>query len=177
MEVNEISDASSEIMPEPARPQFLTVLCILTWICSGFMFLSTLYNTFNNPTPEEMANQVEKMRQISEQMAERMELAFENQDHTTMLISNLISLVSLLITTLGTAMMWQLKKKGFYIYILGELLPYIGFALAGSAAFEAMSSASGMSAGAMMGMAIVFMALFDGIFVAMYAANLKHMKN
>jgi uncharacterized Tic20 family protein len=176
METNETTPAY-DIMPEPARPQFLTVLCILTWVCCGIMFLSTLYTIFNKPSPEDMAAQVEKMREINEQAAEQMEAAFENQDNTSMMMSNVLGLVAMIVTTLGTIMMWQLKKKGFYVYIAGELIPYLGFLFTGTAAFEAMATMMHMSASAMMGMAIGVMALFDGIFIAMYGANVKHMKN
>lgn len=177
MEVNETTPSSYDIMPEPARPQFLTVLCILTWVCCGLMFLSTIYNMLNKPSPDAMAEQVERMRAMSEQAAEQMEAAFEKQDDTSMLLSNLLGLVAILVTTLGAAMMWQLKKKGFYIYLVGEFLPYLGFLFVGADAFEMMAGMMSMSAAAMMGIAIGVMALFDGIFIAMYAANVKHMKN
>ena len=61
--------------------------------------------------------------------------------------------------------------------MVAELVPYLGFLFTGSAAFEAQAGKSGMSASAIMAIAIVVMVVFDAIFIAMYAANLKHMKN
>ena len=167
---------SDPFLPEPARPQFLSVLCILTWILSGIMFLSTVYNLLNKPTPEEQQEQIEKVRESAPQAAESMELAYQNMDKPETMVSNLISLVSLVLSSLGAMMMWQLKRKGFFIYLIGELLPYVGLLMVGTAAFEAMATMLKMSAATMLGIAVGVLLLLDGVFIAMYAANLKHMK-
>lgn len=177
METNLENQSVNEIMPEPKRPQFLTVLCILTWICSALILLSTINNIVNKPSPEEMAEAIEKMQSVSPAAAEKMEAAMESMDSNGQMISNLISLVAVFISAMGAMMMWQLKRKGFFVYIAGELLPYVGFITAGGAAFGTMSAMTGMSEAAMMGTIILVMLLFDGLFIGMYAANLKHMKN
>jgi len=42
---------------------------------------------------------------------------------------------------------------------------------------SALGAMGGMSGSAVLGITIAVMALFDGIFIAMYAANTKHMTN
>ena len=65
--------------------------------------------------------------------------------------------------------------KGFYLYLAGELLPYIGFIVAGKESMAAMDMAGG-GAGQMAGVVIVgLMLIFDTAFVIMYAVNLKKM--
>ncbi len=72
-------------------------------------------------------------------------------------------------------MMWKLQKRGFYIYLAGELLPYLGFLVAGKETMAMMGSAGG-STGQMAGMVVVvLMLLFDAVFIIMYAVNLKKM--
>lgn len=165
-----------DFMQEPARPQFLSVLCILTWVLSGLLFISTVWSAINQPTPEEQYEQIEKIREVSPQAAERMEAALEGQSDTFKIVNTILNLLALGFTVFGAMQMWQLKKKGFYLYLVGELLPYLSFVVGGAKAIGAMGAMSGMSEGATIGIALGMMLLFDGIFIAMYAANLKHMK-
>lgn len=177
--MDNLSSSNSDLkdfMEESARPQFLSVLCILTWVMSALMFISTLWGAFNQPTPEEQFEQIEKIRERSPEMADRMEAAFESQSDSYKIVNTILTLIALGLTSFGVMLMWQLKKNGFYFYLVGELIPYLGFAMGGTKAIGAMGAMTGMSESAMVGIAIGVMALFDGVFIAMYAANFKHMK-
>ncbi|MCC6371770.1 MAG: hypothetical protein IT236_12245 [Bacteroidia bacterium] len=176
METNTTDLTADPFLPEPKRPQFLSVLCILTWILSGIMLISTANNILNKPSPEEQAEQIEKMREKLPEAADSMEATFQKMDETPAKVNTLISLIALALSSLGAAMMWQLKKTGFYVYLLGELLPYLGLVFVGTAAFDFMAIMFKMNVATIMGIAVGIMLLFDGIFITMYAANLKHMK-
>ena len=173
--MEENQTVNNPFVPAEERPQFLSVLCILTWICSGLIFLSTMWSVVFQPSQEEMYQRIEEIRKVSPDGADRMEAAYENQTPLSKGISTGLSLIGLGLTVLGTVQMWQLKRGGFKFYIAGELLPYLAFFATGTEGLQAMGAMGGMSAGAIASIAITVMLIFDGIFIAMYAANLKHM--
>lgn len=175
--MEETTDNSFEnAMKEPARPQFLTVLCILSFIMCGLMCLGAIYGLVKN-NPENLQESLEKMREVSPQMADQMEENMVSmQESTYGQISPYLSFLYVILSFLGTMMMWKLNKKGFYIYIAGELLPYLGFIVAGKQAMSMMSAMGGGAAESIGIIVMVFMLLFDAGFIVMYGLNLKHMK-
>jgi hypothetical protein len=159
----------------PKRPQFLTVLCVLSFIMCGLGLLGGIYNLVSR-TPEKMAEGVEKMREFSPEMADQMEQQMiAMQDSSWMKVEPYLNLIFVLVSLLGVIMMWNLNKKGFYIYIVGELWAYIALLIGGKAAMDMMGSMGGMVQGAAM-MMMVLMFILDAAFIVMYAMNLKHMK-
>ncbi|MBK7666328.1 MAG: hypothetical protein IPJ32_02690 [Sphingobacteriaceae bacterium] len=170
-----IDNSFEQAMQEPKRPQLLTVICILGFIMCGIGLLSGVWNIIQN-TPENMAESIEKMRDFSPEMADKME---ENmmamQDNVYMQVSPYLNFVYILLSFMGILMMWKLQKKGFYLYLAGEILPYLGFIVAGKETMAMMGSAGG-GAGEIAGFVVVgLMLLFDAAFVIMYAVNLKRM--
>lgn len=168
-----IDNSFEQAMQEPKRPQMLTVICILSFIMCGLGLIGGIWNIIQN-TPEHMAESIEQMRTFSPEMADHME---ENmiamQDNTFIQISPYLNFVYILMSFLGVLMMWKLQKKGFYIYLAGELLPYLGFLIAGK---QMMAMMSGPGGGQGIGaIAVVLMLLFDVAFFIMYAVNLKKM--
>lgn len=174
METTTSSQFINDIAPE--RPQFLKVLCILTWVACGLMFLSSLSGLFMQPSLEEQQNQIEKMRELSPEAADKMEAALSSQSGSERTMNAVLNLVSVLLSAYGAVMMWKLKKAGFYVYILGEVLPYLGFALGGAAAMSAVAGMAGGMGSAILGGAIAFMVILDVVFIVLYALNLKYMK-
>ncbi len=169
-----VDNSFEQAMQEPKRPQLLTVICILTFIWCGLSFIGGVWSIIQN-TPENMAENIEQMRQFSPEMADQMEENMVSmQDNVYMQISPYLNFVYILLSFLGAFMMWKLQKKGFYIYLVGELLPYIGFLVAGKETMAMMGSGGGAGqiAGTVM---IVLMLLFDAVFVVMYGVNLKKM--
>lgn len=162
-------------MMEPKRPQFLTVICVLSFIMCGLSLLGGIWGIIRN-TPENMAESIEQMRAVSPQMADQMEQQMtEMQESTYAQISPYLNFIYILLSFLGVMMMWKLKKKGFYVYLAGELLPYVGLLLAGKQAMAMMGAAGGGMAQTMGIVIMVFMLVFDAAFIVMYALNLKHM--
>jgi hypothetical protein len=155
------------------RPQFLSVLCILTWIGSGLVLIMTLSGVFFKPSQEKQFEEIEKMRQYKPEMADCMEEMLENRSPSIELITNLLSVASSALSILAALMMWQLKRNGFYLYLFSEALPYLIYAFDHGNTLKMMDCSFFQGAG----MAIVMVTVvFDALFVVLYASNLKHMR-
>lgn len=154
------------------RPTFLTVLCILTFIGSGYGVIQA----FTSYTGAEMAAGVtqdvmdEAMDKIEQDADSENEadiaskiLGSVSKGLTVENIKNnaLASGLSSILTLLGAILMWSLNKKGFYLYIAGIavsiLAPMLIF---------------GGIIGAIQGGFIAFMGV---LFCVLYGLNLKHM--
>jgi hypothetical protein len=168
METTIDDQSNSDFMQETARPQFLSVLCILTWIACGLMFVTTIWGVVFKDTPEEQYEQIEKIRESSPEMADQMEVAIAAQEGSNQVLATAINLLAIAVSAFGAYLMWQLKRRGFFMYIGGEILPYLGMFFGGTAAMSG-------SFGTMMAFAIGVMVVFDIAFIIMYGANLKYM--
>ena len=169
-----IDNSFEQAMQEPKRPQFLTVICVLSFIMCGLALLGGVWNMIQS-SPEHIAESVEKMRQFSPEMADQFEQRMADiQENTFMQISQYLGFIYTLISFMGVLMMWKLQRKGFFVYVAGELLFYLGFIFAGKEMMSAMSGGGTMEG---VGLAVVaMMVVFDAVFIIMYAVNLKHMK-
>jgi hypothetical protein len=164
-----------EAMAAPKRPQFLTVICVLSFIMCAFLFITNIWNAIQN-TPEHLMESAEQVRGFSPQMADQLEQqAVAMQDSTYLQIRPYLDILFILISFLGVLMMWKLNKNGFWLYLVGELAPYLGLVLAAKETM-AMMSANGKAGeiGGVIGISL--MVVFDIAFFIMYAANLKHMQ-
>lgn len=143
----------------PQRPEFLKVICILSFIGTGLAFFGAIYSYYSITASAEMPqviNGIEDSDTLG--IAGMMVKAVENA------VPNLvIGLVSSLLCLFGAIQMWKLKKIGFYYYTIGELAsPLSVFMLGGSGLIE--------RTGAIFGLIIAV------IWIVLYALNLKHMK-
>jgi hypothetical protein len=170
-----VDNQFAAVSNEPSRPQFLSVLCILTWIACGLIFITTVWGVVFQPSLEQQYANLENLREISPEAADKMEEALSKQQDSSQLLSTAITLIALGFSAFGAWQMWQLKRMGFFIYIAGETLPYLGFAFGGADALSA-ASAMGGSGQATVGIAVAVMVVLDLVFVLMYGANLKYMR-
>jgi len=162
---------TDELIVTPKRPQFLTILCVLSFVCVGLVIVMTLWGIVMN-TPEKMAEQIEQIRQISPSRAEMMETAMAEQESSTMAkIQPYLSILFQVISLLSVIQMFNLKRIGFYIYAAVELLPYTLLLFTGNKMSIQMG---GIGEGAAMAIMVVFV-LFDLAFVVMYGLNYKHL--
>jgi hypothetical protein len=103
---------------EPKRSQFLTVLCILSFIMCGLGLLSGIWGIYQS-TPEAMQKNVEQVRAVNEEMADQMEdQMIEMQSNPFSKVAPYLGLVYTLASFLGVLLMWNRTKKGFYIYAI-----------------------------------------------------------
>jgi hypothetical protein len=165
----------TEVTVKPARPTFLTVLCILTFIGSGWGIVSgfSTYMSANvtaDITQTAMQDAKDKISNAGEtnagtKMAEKMlsgvsdVLKPENLKKSAM-----FSIVACVFTLLGAVLMFQLKKIGFWIYLVGTVISIVGPIVA-------------FGAGNLVSMATTIgMAFIGVIFVVLYGLNLKHLR-
>lgn len=133
-------------MKTPERPQFLSVLCIMTFISSGLGMISYLIMIFFGKELREFVEHSPDMPEGAMQSLEQ----FDNP--APWLISFLLVSVSLY----GAIQMFKLKKMGFHLYASANILIAV-FPLLFGMPFSSMGL------------------LTTAVFIAMYASNLKHM--
>ena len=151
--------------PSPKKiPTFLLVICILTFVGSGFGILGSLFSfasanlvsNINSEYREQMETQ-----QTPSFLKSMFESASENSTPAKIREMALVKLVSCLLTLFGAILMLRLKKPGFYLYVAGIVI-YIALPIYYFHGF--IGAASG-----------IFYAIIGIGFVVMYAVNLKYM--
>jgi hypothetical protein len=159
---------------EPKRSQFLKVLCILSFIMCGIMVLLGIWGVYQN-TPEAQQKNIEQVRNFNPEMADKMENnMIEMQNNPFNKVSQYLGLVYTLLSFLGVLWMWNRMKKGFYLYLVAELLPYTSFIFMGKSSLKMMGPPGGDNITFAIGI-IIFMAVTDIVFFVLYARNLKEM--
>lgn len=176
----------------PKRPSFLTVLCILTFIGSGWAILSsvwsyrtagvtskeftTVINVQKDSTVMIQKDSTVKVDTVAVNdsvnmqgrrevlpLEQKMKASFSKmltKDNIEM--SAIGNFLAALLTLAGALMMWNLRRWGFYLYILGVLVGIaIPFYIYGDNFL-----AVGLSS---------FGNFFGLIFIALYALNIKSM--
>lgn len=143
-------------------PDMLNVLTILTFIGSGLGLLGLVSNFLQDC--DKLINQMDDMAEMDGMLGKFMDMSRESLvtfcDNRTLILTTTI--VGLVLCVMGAILMRQLKKQGFIIYTIGELLaPVIMIILS-------LSSSVGM---ALTGLIIPV------IFIALYATNRKHLVN
>jgi len=151
------------------RPEFLTVLCILSFAGLGIRILRSIADSVGgmvtsafSPIYNEVINDLKTdMNDVPFPVENLLASVQKLLDHITTF--GLMRLSMSVIALIGVILMWNLKKEGFYIYavfrILILLIPVIilGFNL-----FSMMMISSGI--------------VFAILFIVLYSLNLKAMK-
>ncbi|MCW3102528.1 MAG: hypothetical protein JWO09_968 [Bacteroidetes bacterium] len=168
-----MENLNENVMMTPKRPQFLQVLCILSYIGCGIMILIGLFGLKNLFMSVDEILADSNMQMLQEMQPETYArtvaaLQYKNINAITGILLPLLSLT-------GVLFMWKLRKTGFYLYVLGELLPYLLIAV--TTGFSALANMGGMmeSMQSVINVVLVLIVLFDLAFIVMYALNLKHM--
>lgn len=159
---------------KPQRPTFLTVLCILTFIGSGWGIVSNIgtYITANATAGAVQAAMDDAKDNIQNeesnagtQMAEKMLSGVSDMMRPENIKKNaLFAIVASVFTLLGGILMFGLKKTGYWVYILGTLIGIVGpFVAYGGGNLITIASSS----------AIAFVGI---LFVVLYGLNFKYLK-
>lgn len=166
---------------EPAsRPSFLTWLCILTFIGSGWAIISSAYtyvsaNKYANILSQQTVANTDStyvdstgaVHKIHDRnlFAEKMKTSFGKiLDKDNLKKDAIGKFIAALLTLAGALCMWNLKRYGFYIYIGGVIIGIIiPFYLYGNDLIAVGATSFGN--------------FFGLIFIALYALNLKSMQN
>jgi hypothetical protein len=161
MENNYNDQFRNDLVAEPARPQFLKILCILTFIWSGIMILVYLVGSFCLAMSEEtMAVVIDKMSESNPNIQIENPGEFIHEIGKISLICLCLNIASLV----GAIMMWNLNKVGFFIYAVAEL----------ATNFLGVNMNAGVEGEKSYGM-LIFTILVDIAFIIMYAIHLKYM--
>jgi hypothetical protein len=75
---------------------------------------------------------------------------------------------------MGVLLMWNLSKKGFYIYAIAEILPYTSFIFMGKNSLSMMGPPGANNSMVAM-IVVVMMVIIDVVFVSLYAKKLNEM--
>ena len=180
-----MANINYEYETEPAkRPSFLTWLCILSFIGSGWAIVSSVYtytsvdkyaNIFSGNAKLKTdtttlkgdtinLDSSETHRKNRGGLSEKVKVSFsrilEKDNIRKLAIGNLIAS---LLTLAGAILMWNLKREGFYIYIFGVIVSLvIPFILFGNDLIAVGATS--------------FNNFFGLVFIALYALNLKSMR-
>jgi hypothetical protein len=168
----------TSVVKKKKRPTFLLVLCILTFVASGFGVIMGLVNlTGVNDVESAMRNASVGADPFSQSFLDGIDI--EGMQKIQDLV-NILSLVASVLCLAGALIMFNLKKLGFVPYVLGQAAAiYSAYLSVGL--FQKMSDAFPVQAmGDMMSMMGGFTLVFSIIiaigFIIMYGVNLKHLK-
>ena len=160
-------DSEDDFMNPNKRPQFLKVLCILSWIYVGFGVISSLSSAFSSET--EQIQSLEEVKSIYENMEMPLikddMISFISTKQDNYKLENTGNFILILIEGLAVYLMFMQKRTGFWIYSgvqVAFILLYISIY-----PFPNIFSV----------FALVFLCLGILIFEILYALNLKHMNN
>lgn len=171
-----MSEYSTEQEYQPtAKPTFLVVLAVLSFISMGLNFLQYLFSFISGPMNQDAwevyeATMYESVGQMNDlewsgmaQMVEQVIQMSYMANFDYFVLNNLLQLIAVLIGGAGVFMMLRLKKIGFHLYVIYSLLPvvimYLLFPTEVIATFVVVSTL-----------------VVSAIFCLLYALNLKHMK-
>lgn len=163
---NRPADGGSFLEEPKKMPDMINVLSILTFIWSGIIILFSLWNFIKAKANYDAAStiDVDKMpgffkKMMGSDYMEKARIAYENR-----IPIMLLGLIGCVLCIYGAMQMRQLKKNGFYIYVLGE----IAVPIVTGVIFWGVSSLTGF--GSMLGLCIYV------LFIVLYATQLKYLK-
>lgn len=146
------------------RPETLNVISILTFVGSGLAILGQIYNFFKaRSTYDQLVQNQDKIDQLPEFAKKLMgsdPIGIARKTLENRMPMLILVIVASALCIYGALQMRQLKKVGFPIYVIGELLPFVAYYI---------------FIGQMSVFALVFSLLVAGAFIIMYATQLKHM--
>ena len=158
----------------PKRSSFLKVLCILSFVMCALSFLFGIIGVFQS-TPEAMQKNVEQIRLVNPEMADQMENQMIEMDANPYTkVAPYLGLVYTLLSFMGVLLMWNLSKKGFYLYAIAEILPYTSFIFMGKNSLSMMGP-PGANNSVIAMIVVVMMVVIDVVFVSLYAKKLNEM--
>ena len=165
----------SEPNVSPLRPKSLTILCYLTIFASMFMIMSSFGGIFNpedqTKRTEELLNEYDAMVSQSTRDPKALEdfqkglksISLSNTSSNTHDYS-VFTLIFNVLTLSGAFLMLRLRKNGFRLYVLGNVIAIVSALLV-------------YGSGSWLGLAYAVYHGFTGfIFVLLYTLKMKYME-
>lgn len=154
------------------RPTLLTILCILSFIFGAFGLYSGISTAFTDQPKQDLEEaKVEMEKQMAEVQGPGAEMAQKMMDQALAMAEKQVEnatplgisgLLLSAISLLGVWMMWNLRKMGFWLYVLASVASLI-------------MPIVFLGGGLMTFLSVGFMGVIAIIFIVLYAVNLKHM--
>lgn len=158
---------------KPKRSTLLTVLCILTFIGSGWGVLSSAASFFTKPAAMQkiQENQAKALEQIKENKTEKNAFALKIVESSAAMLdpekvklSNIFQLVASILSLTGALFMFKQNIGGYPVYIAGCILSIAGVIyIFGAHNFTASISVS-------------VSGFFSVVFIVLYTMCLKEMR-
>ena len=161
----------NEDIKKPVRSALLTVLCILTFIGSGWGLVKAIQNfasadfaaTTVNEAMEEAQSKLEEQNEVPSFVSKLFGSISEGLTPENIRKMSVFELISNALTLFGGILMWNLNRKGFWSYLIGIAI----LILAPMIIFH--RGIIGLIASGAVG-------FFGVIFIVLYGVNLKQMK-
>lgn len=150
-------------------PQMLNVLTILTYIGCALAVIGAIYNYFtigaSNKLIESMstASQDAGSSTLQSVVNQSVDIVKKQYENRTLIM--LFALVGAALCFYGAMQMRNLKKQGYMIYVIGELLPILSFAI-----FVGFGSLLG-------GASMIMGTLIAAVFIILYSTQRKYLVN
>jgi hypothetical protein len=145
------------------RPVFLTVLCILSWVGSGFAIVGSVISYYATRAAKSMLDAFQQMPSGDKQLDEQMLMVTDMVRYAELILA--VGVGAALLEVFAVIMMWRLKRVGYYLYILSIIIAAIAplfFIGTGS-----------LVAG---GLVSYFSYFISAVFIVMYGLNYKAMR-
>ncbi len=160
-----------EPTPAKARTTFLTVICVLTFIGSGWGVVDSIieYGSADiaSSLAREAIDEAQMQLEDDEEVPGFVESIFSSvtEDLTPGNIRKLsiLGLIANILTLSGAILMWNLRKLGFSFYVAGIAVLVISPLAVMGSGLTGMMSAGGAG-------------FFGVLFIVLYALNLKQMR-
>jgi hypothetical protein len=155
-------------LEEPKKlPAMLNVLTILTFIANGLGFITSFYSYFsaasNYDKVVQAQDQIDQMPGFVKNMMGPDPVGTARRTLENRLPILLLTIVGCLLCFYGAWQMRKLKKTGFTIYIVGDVVPLISMCLF-------------IGASTLTGFAGIFGLIITVVFIILYATQLKYLK-
>ena len=166
-EFNDSQEFLAQTGEKPKLPGYLNVLTILTFIGCGLLFILNFVGFWFIKLFMRIANNPDMQQKMTEKQITEME---QNRPKMQLMLDNmwpliLIGTVGICLCLYGAIQMRKLKKEGFYIYLVGQILPFIGagFLIGFGAQFSG-------------GAGSYIFPCIAVLFIILYATQLKYLK-
>lgn len=160
MDNNYNDQFANDLAPLPDRPQFLKILCILSFVACGlFILIYSIGSMAMGMSEETISGVWDKVIESQPQLESVNPVDFFHEVGKLCLYNLLTNIASLV----GVILMWRLNKIGFFIYVVAELATnFMGLDMN----IEGADKSS---------LSMIFSIAVDLVFIVLYALNLKHM--
>jgi hypothetical protein len=150
-------------------PSMLNVLTILTYIGCAVGAISAIYSYFTISASYKLIEGMNTNglnsdnKAVQSIMSQSMEMVKKQYDNRLMIL--LLGLVGMGLCFYGAMQMRNLKKQGYMLYVIGELIPILSFAI-----FIGFGSLFG-------GITMMFTVLISAVFIILYTTQRKELVN